>query len=318
MPKSEKPKKVTQKPKAKRSTAKLTAWVKRANERMEVKWKKIWIQEYNKSIDNKAYERPGGPRLIAKRGKILAHHFAYYDRDDASILNDTWYQSKKVDGGKGQWHTEWQELSDPEYVEVIKEKDGVRHIADMISKNDYVIEFQHSPMNQREIREREDFYGDMFWVIDAKHSAKFIAGCARIRNSIRNFYAVKMDDWWGYTTKELLLDIGNCLIRPMFMSRRYMFGYVMQYKTFIDNNIHFQPIDNVEKKYLEHDPIAFLPDSHGIKFDKDNYLFTLTGNNYNRRELLKRESFIYNGKEKEWSIRARRCPPAHVEYDILF
>lgn len=310
-----KPKKIIKKRENTRNLTKLTAYVNVVNEKMETKWKKIWVSQYNKSIHNKAYERPGGPRLIAKRGEQLAHHFAYYSKDQAGILNDPWYQSKRIGGSKGDWHTEWQELSDPEYVEVIKQKEDVKHIADMISKNDKVIELQHSPISQQEINEREEFYDDMFWVIDATNAEHFVAGSGRLQNVMYNFYAVKMEDWWGYTTKTIYLDIGKCLIRPMFISRRWIYGYIVQYKTFIDINIHYQPIDNVEQKYEQADIALQFPSGYSF-FYKQNKVI-LGGNNYTRKDKLKSEGFRYNGEDKTWSILARRCPPCYVRPDIL-
>jgi len=308
---SSKPKKII----TKRTLTKLTAYVQVVNDKMETKWKKIWVTQYNKSIHNKAYERPGGPRLVAKRGEKLAHHFAYYSKDQAGILNDPWYQSKRVGGSKGQWHSDWQELSDPEYVEVIKQKDGIKHIADLVGKNDEVIELQHSPMTHQEIQQREQFYDNMIWVIDATTAEHFVAGSTRLSNGIRNFYAIKMEDWWGFTTKTIYLDIGKCLVRPMFMSRRWLFGYIVQYKTFINNRIYYQPIENVEQKYEKADIALQYPDGHSFMF-KDNQVI-LGGNNYSRREKLKAEGFRYNGEHKTWSIIARHCPPCYVRPDPL-
>lgn len=43
---------------------------------------------------------------------------------------------------------------------------GERHIADVKTPFDLVIEFQHSPIEQMEVESREAFYGNMIWVVD--------------------------------------------------------------------------------------------------------------------------------------------------------
>lgn len=48
---------------------------------------------------------------------------------------------------------------------------GERLIADVKEDSDRVVEIQHSPIAEREMQSREDFYGDMIWIVDARDLA---------------------------------------------------------------------------------------------------------------------------------------------------
>jgi competence CoiA-like predicted nuclease len=53
--------------------------------------------------------------------------------------------------------------------EVIIKKDGIKHIADILTKNEVVIELQNSPIQKPIVRRREQFYGEkMLWVINGE------------------------------------------------------------------------------------------------------------------------------------------------------
>ena len=45
---------------------------------------------------------------------------------------------------------------------------GERHIADVKADSGLVVEVQHSPISADELQSREDFYGDMIWIVDAR------------------------------------------------------------------------------------------------------------------------------------------------------
>ena len=46
-------------------------------------------------------------------------------------------------------------------------ENGEKHIADVKTPAGFVIEFQHSPISPSERISREEFYGDMCWIVDA-------------------------------------------------------------------------------------------------------------------------------------------------------
>ncbi len=90
--------------------------------------------------------------VIAICGEIIIPHWAHKTRDcDAFSEPETL------------WHKEWKE----EFPESWREVVIGSHRADVKTLS-CVIEFQHSPISQEDIADRESFYGNMIWVIDAK------------------------------------------------------------------------------------------------------------------------------------------------------
>lgn len=73
------------------------------------------------------------------------------------------------------WHFEWQSKFPIESREVVVEKDGLVHRADILI-NDTVIEFQHSPISGEEFEARNCFYKKcgyrVVWLFDATDKMK--------------------------------------------------------------------------------------------------------------------------------------------------
>lgn len=91
--------------------------------------------------------------LIPRCGQIKIHHWAHRGQRDC----DHWYEPET------EWHAEWKRQFGKENCEVVMPP----HRADIVGKSGIVIELQHSPISPEEIRERETFYGNMMWIVDA-------------------------------------------------------------------------------------------------------------------------------------------------------
>ena len=113
-----------------------------------------------------------GEELIIKAVDSLSvkPHFAH--KKGTECL-DTWQHDMS------EWHYNWQCMFPEEFREVVVEKDGIKHRADVLI-NGCVIEFQHSPITAVEIVERNTFYLNcgykVIWVFDAQNKVKNIYG----------------------------------------------------------------------------------------------------------------------------------------------
>ena len=58
--------------------------------------------------------------------------------------------------------------SDCQEVVHVDEQSGEKHIADVKADSGIVVEVQHSPITEVELRSREDFYENMIWIVDAR------------------------------------------------------------------------------------------------------------------------------------------------------
>ncbi len=98
-----------------------------------------------------------GAAMIAKCGRIKMWHWAHWPRTSC----EPWW------GGETKWHREWKGRFPEAWREIVQidDRTGEKHIADLKTPSDLVIEFQHSPLGDLELLSREIFYEDMIWVV---------------------------------------------------------------------------------------------------------------------------------------------------------
>lgn len=90
----------------------------------------------------------------------------------------------------------------PNFVEVVVGP----HRADLIGKDDCVIELQHSPIPKDDIQAREDFYGKMVWVFDATERFEMVTTGKRV------FFSFGRTKHITLCTKPIFLDFGSSLV----------------------------------------------------------------------------------------------------------
>lgn len=95
--------------------------------------------------------------VFSRCGEINIWHWAHSKGEGC----DDWYESESF------WHLHWKKTFAKENVEVVIEKENGRHIADIFTEQEVVIELQNSPIQSTVIKERESFYGSkMLWLIN--------------------------------------------------------------------------------------------------------------------------------------------------------
>ena len=120
-------------------------------------------------VDNqRASPQPGllgvccycGRRMISKCGRYVRWHWAHERRSSC----DPWQENET------EWHMAWKDRFPKEFQEVIHIDDMTKekHIADVKTGAGTVVEVQHSRISDSELQSREDFYGNMIWIVDAR------------------------------------------------------------------------------------------------------------------------------------------------------
>jgi hypothetical protein len=99
-------------------------------------------------------------KMISKCGSKNVWHWSHVKSDNC----DPWWENET------EWHKEWKNHFNPENQEIVhfEQGTGEKHIADVKTDNNMVIEFQNSPLSEQELYARENFYGDMFWVVNGE------------------------------------------------------------------------------------------------------------------------------------------------------
>ncbi|MFD0931296.1 competence protein CoiA [Psychroflexus salinarum] len=113
-------------------------------------------------------------KVVSKCGEINIHHWAHKNGEGC----DSWSEPETY------WHKSWKESFPLENREVVIDKQGKKHFADLCIDNDdgdIVIELQNSSISSETIKEREDFYGErMLWVINGARFRESISICSNL------------------------------------------------------------------------------------------------------------------------------------------
>jgi competence protein CoiA len=149
--------------------------------------------------------------MIAKCGQHKLWHWAHKSR----MHCDPWWEPET------DWHRAWKNYFPKEWHEVIL-FDSIlneKHIADVRTDKGLVLEFQHSTITPEETKAREQFYGNMVWVVDgcrgALDAAHFNLSLGTQINESPVAYAFR---WWGHSklfdnwilaTKPVFIDFGE-------------------------------------------------------------------------------------------------------------
>ncbi|WP_428249827.1 competence protein CoiA [Ferrovibrio sp.] len=150
--------------------------------------------------------------LIAKCGRVKLWHWAHKRKFSC----DPWWENET------EWHRRWKNQFPAEWQEVVHfdVRAGERHIADVKCSSGLVVEFQNSPMSYEELRTREQFYGDMIWIVNGLRGdldeSYFRMGLGR--TPIQNSPLAYGIAWWGrsrllhnwsLSEKRVFLDFGD-------------------------------------------------------------------------------------------------------------
>lgn len=99
-----------------------------------------------------------GSELTAKCGQFRINHWAH--KKDSNC--DPWWENET------EWHRLWKNYYPDEWQEIPLPdiQTGEKHIADVRTSHELVIELQHSHIDPQERISREGFYKHMVWIVD--------------------------------------------------------------------------------------------------------------------------------------------------------
>jgi competence protein CoiA len=111
---------------------------------------------------------PGcGKPMISRCGDVPLWHWAHKGR----LLCDPWWENET------DWHRAWKNQFPADWQEVVHHhaETGERHIADVKTRDGWVLEFQHSHIEPDERRSRETYYQTLIWVVDGRRRKRDVA-----------------------------------------------------------------------------------------------------------------------------------------------
>lgn len=145
--------------------------------------------------------------VIAKCGKIKQWHWSHKADNDCDSFGE----------GETDWHINWKNEFPKEMQEIVIEKyipsssgdsGGMeKHRADIRNKNGTVIELQNSSISSDDIKEREQFYGDMIWLINGNTFAKGLDLRCKDNPDIFTFRWKHPPKSWWFAEKQIYIDL---------------------------------------------------------------------------------------------------------------
>jgi competence CoiA-like predicted nuclease len=130
--------------------------------------------------------------VIGKCGSIKEWHWAHKSTKDC----DDWAEPES------EWHLKWKSYFSKEQQEVVIKN----HRADIKNFRGTVIELQNSNLSSEKIIERENFYGNMIWLLNG---IKLCSGLKlrKNKNEIITFRWKNPPKSWWYSKKPIYIDL---------------------------------------------------------------------------------------------------------------
>lgn len=240
-----------------------------------------------------------GSELVARCGETNVNHWAH----KGSRNCDPWWENET------EWHRSWKDNFPKEWQEKvhIDEKSGEKHIADVKTDSDWVLEFQHSHINPEERVSRNSFYPKLVWVIDGVRRQRDKTNFHRIleENSIRSDAPrlkriIRPDDCkpikeWHESDAFVFLDFQDVdkynqliiwFLFPKVANEAYLWPITRA--EFIELHCN-NKFDEVVEKTIS-PCIAKLINDEKIRVEQAKFI-----EERNRREQLKRMNRLFNG-----------------------
>ena len=167
--------------------------------------------------------------MTSKCGEKNIWHWAHKSKR----ICDSWWENET------EWHRTWKSHFPVEWQEIIQHADdGEKHIADVKTDQDLVLEFQHSQIMPEERLARENFYKKILWIVDGKRrlrdKIKFFdeiefTSCVdgRDDNRILNVLRSTLLCEWSESNVPVFFDFGEdtlwCLLPKNTAEMRYLF-----------------------------------------------------------------------------------------------
>lgn len=152
-----------------------------------------------------------GHPMVARCGEVRTRHWAH----QGSRSCDLWWENET------EWHRAWKGQFPEEWQEIVHHsKEGEKHVADVKTDREWVIEFQNSYIKPEERRSREAFYGQLIWVVNGlrrkRDAVQFlsafnagvpIGGNPLIRKAFSDGCAFLRE--WSNSASPVFLDFGE-------------------------------------------------------------------------------------------------------------
>ena len=159
-----------------------------------------WAIKNGKRIEAKPKEEAKchicNKKVIAKCGDIKVWHWAHKVGEDCDLFGE----------GETEWHLNWKKEYPIEQQEVIIGN----HRADIKTER-IIIELQNSPLSSEKIKEREEYYDNIIWLLNGNTLGKNICEIRDKGTHITFKWKWFPSSWWS-AKKGIFIDFGDFIL----------------------------------------------------------------------------------------------------------
>ena len=174
--------------------------------------------------------------VISKCGNIKIRHWSHKSNKDC----DEWYEPES------KWHIDWKNQFPKEQQEF---KMG-RHRADIRTSTRWIIELQNSTISSDNIREREQYYKKMIWLLNSETLCKGLE-LRNKKNMITFRWKSPPKSWW-FANKDIYVDLSPMVSTLKKLLNDYIKG-ILKHSTPIREEIYYEYYD----EYGEHHEVNY-------------------------------------------------------------
>lgn len=217
-----------------------------------------------------------GGEMIANCGDTNVHHWAHRRGEDC----DTWRELMT------DWHLAWQECF-PEECREVWVGPNREHRADVKGRGK-ILEVQKSPISAAEIQEREQFYGDMAWMLCGEDfEGRFTMWPCDDEERIRfRFKWKSMKRSWLAAERDIYIHFKKGISRVLEINSNgegvLEFVSVDEFRDIFDDRFDPEPVQRAGKKFVPLIPgftencLECFRSIRGMVFSDNDYRFFKT------------------------------------------
>lgn len=217
-----------------------------------------------------------GSEVRGHAGKIIVNHWHHVVKDC-----DPWRKPET------QWHLDWKGHFPKANQEVqYCDNKGEKHIADVKTPRNLVLEFQNSSISLDEIESRNNFYKDIIWIVNLKKQKNQFILEGQLPDAFSDYYE-----------RNILMPISEIRRSPIFDSMAVIqkSKIINKYKEEVSN--HFVYRWKYERHYWSRNPKPVFLDF----CDGDLWLLKQTHDSAIQTVIKYKKEFIIEKLMKHWS-----------------
>jgi polyhydroxyalkanoate synthesis regulator phasin len=217
-------------------------------------------------------------------GDIYVHHWKHV----AEFNCDPWKEHES------EWHRSWKNEFPKDWQEALIIKGEEKHLADIQTTNGLVLELQNSSISNSTIIEREEFYKDIYWLLNGAKFKERLKYFEKVQEKLLEFEQSHIK-YYPYYSNEDSSEVKNIKAKIDDFNSDYTnlnFEFEKLKSQIKQLNDHIENIEDTTTKYLELAYPLSLPLSEFKSIEKEEFVSTRLKIEVTERDIDAAKAFL--------------------------